>query len=102
MYNGCLYGEDGDAVGACGRGDQFNPRKHITSVGCEKDTQTPADELAAVSTAREGGFLSVTIRHARPRPGNPDMRRRQLKGNEASRPTSEQQDVTFPRRCGSA
>lgn len=37
-------------------GDQFN-QQHITLAGYEKDTQTPADELAASRTARAAVFI---------------------------------------------
>lgn len=37
-------------------GDQFN-LQHITLAGYEKDTQTPADELAASRTARAAVFI---------------------------------------------
>ncbi|HBA9785545.1 TPA: phage tail protein, partial [Escherichia coli] len=37
-------------------GDQFN-QQHITLAGYEKDTQTPADELAASRTARVAVFI---------------------------------------------
>ena len=37
-------------------GDQFN-QQHITTAGYEKETQTPADELAASRTARAAVFI---------------------------------------------
>ncbi|HBB7083257.1 TPA: phage tail sheath subtilisin-like domain-containing protein, partial [Escherichia coli] len=37
-------------------GDQFN-QQHITLAGYEKETQTPADELAASRTARAAVFI---------------------------------------------
>ncbi|HFI8530305.1 TPA: terminase large subunit [Escherichia coli] len=42
--------------GSVTAGDQFN-QQHITLAGYEKDTQTPADELAASRTARAAVFI---------------------------------------------
>lgn len=75
-------------------GDQFN-LQHITTAGYEKDTQTPADELAASRTAR-AAVLSVTIRRARPRPGSWWTCCRHRKANVSRRLNSRRY---FP-RCG--